>query len=253
MLGLKYFQPGWEWAVCGKHPSFADYIYHNLNPPLLKSVAGWIDHSAPLIHMDGNDDYQHFTYRFWVRGIKKGSLVCGIVKNSSDRSGRSYPLAMMGTGLANGWEKQWEFVFGVFDPIFRGLEAMTSSRFDTFQQFESRLGELQVSKNFWQEATAMMGRLNRAGNDTQLSTLPSLLKIQSLELLDKSELTLPLDGDIRHLARTWKSRWHKEIFKKPPPVPTAVFFGGSAEESVVRIFNRALDSNDFKTLFSKGE
>ena len=98
MLGSLIKGPTWCWAAVGKHPVAADYIRLGNSTSLLDAVADWVAKGYDeLLRMDGRSQDSH-SWRFWLRGVKKDTLICGLCRDSSDRIGRPYPLMIMGEG-----------------------------------------------------------------------------------------------------------------------------------------------------------
>ena len=89
MLGINTHNSEWQWSVYGKHPSFNDYVDYQTNNTLLHDLSMWVESGNKLLDVKNNLIY---SYRFWIKGIKKNDIICGIIKNSSDSIGRHYPL-----------------------------------------------------------------------------------------------------------------------------------------------------------------
>ena len=158
MLGLGRTPP-WQWSAAGKHPAFSDFLLHNLEGPMVKALASWADRGMALRSQDQPSN-RFFSYRFWTRGGKKNTLVCGIVRNSSDALGRPYPLLLMGSGTVRGWEKKWATTFQAFDPMLREFEQMALRRFDTFKTFEKQLQAIPFNPVGLADALALASETN---------------------------------------------------------------------------------------------
>ncbi len=110
MLGIGKQKTGLEVSAYGKHPAFDDYFSVNMNTPLANALSAWIENG---IKSNGTADKNKVirSFRFWVLGIKKEELVLGIVRDSSDRLGRSYPLLIIGSTRMKNRDNQWPSIF----------------------------------------------------------------------------------------------------------------------------------------------
>ena len=125
----------WNWAACGKHPVGRDYFSVGLNDPILKAFSDWIDSGYQRLNPEHGSASVFYSWRFWAKGLKKGSLVCGVGRDSSDNIGRPYPFLIMGTGPLKGWEENWDVLPDVFGETWRQMEYMSAKRFSDFEQF----------------------------------------------------------------------------------------------------------------------
>lgn len=249
MLGLKSASVNWQWGIYGKHPAFQDYLYHNVVTPVFRELTGWIDTGMHLMD-NGTRDYSHFSYRFWVRGIKRGDLVCGILRTSSDSSGRSYPLAVMGAGRMDGWEKRWDRIFLGFDPVLRSLEEITALKFNTFNELENKLNGLFSSRNRYDHVAAhMAGKTFSNGNDL-LRNLSKVLIDQAFGLAEQDRVSVPF-GQREDGTFPSGSTRPNGLFRRSPPLPLAVFWGGSTTaQTFLKLFKKPLSATDFRGLFT---
>ncbi len=225
MLGLGRKNTPWQWSVTGKHPAFGDYLHHNLDSPMVKAFSAWVERGMALgKNRKAHDRY--YSYRFWTRGGKKHSLVCGIVRDSSDTLGRSYPLVVMGSGTIHGWEKRWDTVFQAFDPVLREFEAIASKRFDAFKSLEARLKRISFRPSDFDAPRS------RPGTNSDL--------FLCLDLSCRDRCTIALGPGPPRPARRFEAR----------PVPVAAFMGGAPEAPVLTVYARPLVPGDFRELFN---
>lgn len=249
MLGLRLMQRQWEWGIYGKHPSFGDYISHNLGVSLFDALSNWIDIGTHLVcHEPGS--YSHYGYRFWIRGVNRGTLVCGILKSSSDSSGRSYPLTIMGTGAVKGWEKNWDLVFRKLDPVLRGMEELSSQRFTTIREMEEKLEYLRCTQSLWDDGPSVPDGAARTQTEDIFSRLSGLLKAHAGDLTEQDHVAVSVDDQSGTLPGTLKYRRGTSFFKRSSPMPLSVFWGGSTDKTVIRMFRKPLGAADFKRMFT---
>ncbi len=179
MLGINTNNREWQWSVYGKHPSFNDYLDYQTNNTLLHALSMWVESGSKLLDVKDNLIY---SYRFWIKGIKKNDLICGIIKNSSDSIGRHYPLFITGHGTILGWAKDWEIVFQVFDSILRIFENLSAKRFKSFNDFKLHLGNTRFNPLQWDNTKSIMANPNEL--DT-LEILPGYYEINRVKNSNK--------------------------------------------------------------------
>jgi len=141
MLGIGRQKLNFELSAHGKHPAFSDYFSLNTDFPLVNALLGWVEKGVKF-KTDTKENRMSHSFRFWVRGIKKGELVLGIIRDSSDRLGRPYPLLIMGSGFVKDWEKRWQYIFNSFETVFRAFEDSVASRYESFKEFETKLARI---------------------------------------------------------------------------------------------------------------
>ena len=224
MLGLGYKNIPWQWSAAGKHPAFGDFINLNITSPVVKALSAWTERGMASNNQKVSNN-RFFSYRFWTQGGKKHSLVCGIIKTSSDSQGRSYPLVIMGNGNLRNWEKQWKHIFQVFDPMFREFEEIAMRRFDSFKTFEERLDKITFSPG---EISAP--KPLTFDNDEFLTP----------DFFNKDRYTISLDKQNILFQHDFKGY----------ALPVAAFMGGSPESPMLTIYTRPLAPNDFNDLFN---
>ncbi len=243
MLGLGVPGTVFELAAHGKHPAFDDYFSLNTDSPLAKALSAWIEQGAKL---NGNSDGNRLirSFRFWVRGIKKGELVLGILRDSSDRMGRFYPLLLLAKGIVKDWEDHWNDIFNRFDSLFRTLEEITASRYGNFKEFEIKLRQARFPEN-----SDPPGPGEKMGQEPGL---PEKMKAWFEKDGKNGVICLSIAGLLKRvdsLSDRPEQAWYR-LFKKKPRVPGAVFQGGLPENPILTIYARPLKPEDFFELFN---
>ncbi|WP_083456635.1 type VI secretion system-associated protein TagF [Desulfosarcina cetonica] len=108
MLGRLIGRQRWSWAAFGKHPATKDYFQIQVATPLAHAFSRWVE--AGFGRMDENDRrHRVCSWRFWSRGLKKGSMVGGLGRSSADGIGRPYPLVLLGEGTSGAGRKSGTF------------------------------------------------------------------------------------------------------------------------------------------------
>ncbi len=234
MLGIGKQKTCIEVSAYGKHPAFDDYFSVNMNTPLANALSAWVESG---MKSGGTADKNKVirSFRFWVLGIKKEELILGIVRDSSDRLGRIYPLLIIGRTRMKNRDKQWPGIFSDFEPVFRAFEEMTTSRYVAFKEFEASLLNVQAEPNF-------------ETSDTNLSnSLTAWFKQEK----ENSALALPVSELLDKFGSHPHAPPKKGIFKTDPPPPGAVFLGGLPDNPMVNLYNRPLGTRDFHNLFNQ--
>jgi type VI secretion system protein VasJ len=235
MLGIGKQKTRLEVSAYGKHPAFDDYLSVNMNTPLANALSAWIENG---IKSDGTADKSKriHSFRFWVLGIKKEELVLGIVRDSSDRLGRAYPLLIIGRTRMKNRDKQWPAIFSGFGPVFRAFEEMTTARYGAFKEFEASLLNVQFSQPNFEKS------------DTNFSnSLTAWFKKEK----ERRSLALPVSDLLDKFVSHPHDPQRRGIFQPNPPLPGAVFLGGLPDNPMVNMYNRPLATRDFHTLFNQ--
>ncbi len=233
MLGIgKQKKAGIEVSAYGKHPAFDDYFSVNMAPPLAKALSAWIEGGIKSGGTAEKSKTIH-SFRFWILGIKKEELVLGIVRDSSDRLGRTYPLLIIGRTRMKNRDKKWPAIFNDFEPVFRSFEEMTTARYETFKEFEANLLNVQFFESKYEKS------------DTAFSNcLVAWFKVE----IGGNSLALPVSELMAKFASHTPQK--RGISKTNPPLPGAVFLGGLPDNPMVNMYNRPLRARDFHRLFN---
>src|SRR5512145_774650 len=99
----------WMWAAYGKHPAIKDYFRVGQDFPLLRVFVSWVENGYKQFTPERDTAMQN-SWHFWARGAASDSIVCGLVKDSSDGIGRNYPLLIIGTGPLREWAENWDLL-----------------------------------------------------------------------------------------------------------------------------------------------
>lgn len=237
----------------GKHPAATDYFQLGINAPLVAAFRGWIENGYRMLLSKKRTRPTFCSWRFWAKGLQKGYIACGVGRDSSDSSGRPYPLMIVGIGTLSGWEENWDLLPLVFAETWRQIEYITSGHFADLRQLETDIGRIKLPPREW---TAVAdGRLK--GNDQDNAAEENMMSQQRREiernvgaLLATKELFVPIDADQGYDSLTMACDWLCFLKSHVDIVPNAVFLGGVPERSYLAMFNRSLNSGDFVRLWS---
>ncbi len=236
MLGIDRRRLKLDIAACGKHPAFSDYIRVNTDLPLVNALASWVDAGMRSGGVDSKKNRGIHSFRFWTMGAHKQSLIVGIIKDSSDSLGRTYPLLIMGQAHMKDKNRFWHTVFDRFGQVFRAFEEMTAARYDRFNEFEKALSdvrfpELDIDSFF------------------EPPIFSNCLANWSVSSRLDENLILPMPVFLENYqSLTNNSSEHKMGSTGIEP-PKAVFIGGLPEKPIIAIYQRPLRTGDFCRLF----
>ncbi len=252
MLGKVKPKAGWIWYADGKHPAAKDFLKIGPREPLLQAVIGWAAAGFQQMSAGGKPAFANNSWRFWTGGNRRSHIICGVMRDSCDSFGRSFPLTVLGTGPLKGWEAHWELLPLVLDKTWQQIEYLATKRKLDFNQLENEVHMLPVPTNNGFElnpagglpgnAAAAFGMSPERDRAKVLPATPGgtdpLLEIIPLTNVSQADPPAQIAG----LQAVLK--------KRLPRAPNAVFMGGIPEKSCLILFKRPLRPNDFHLLWS---
>jgi type VI secretion system protein ImpM len=253
MLGIDKQKDFWCWAACGKHPVARDYFRINLTTSLLSAFESWFEKGYQVLNKDGKTARSIYSWRFWGKGIKKGNLICAVGKDSSDSMDRRYPLLIMGDGVLDGWENNWDLLHHVFEKTWYQMEYISSKRFDDLKRMETEIHAINDPTHKWMEL--------KTHNENQDKTLSwvhdGAISIDHEDVMKKAkllsqklEVLIPLDEQVQTDPFETAGKWCTLLKNHLSGTPNAIFMGGVPERNFLVIYNRSLNANDFVRLWS---
>lgn len=246
MLGSVESANSWHWAAWGKHPVAKDYFSLGLNSPLIKAFCDWIEKGYQTLGSRRRPSSKLCSWRFWAKGPKKESLVCGVGRDSSDSLGRPYPLLIVGTGPLEGWEDQWDLLPFACEKTWSQIEYLSTKRFIDVKELEDAIGIVRPPYPHWSEFVFQRERSQRAS-----PCASGDLENRAISLSRKPEFFIRLEGGASNDPFTLTGLWHLLLKSPSGGVPNAVFMGGTPHESYLVVFKRPLVPADFVRLWSE--
>jgi len=253
MLGLGKPKNKWHWAAVGKHPVARDYFRLSLNTSILVAFENWIEKGYQVFCSSNISNRSMYSWRFWAKGIKKGNLICGVAKESSDSLGRPYPFLIMGDGMLDGWEEHWDLLPHAFEKTWDQIEYISSRRFDNLKGLENEVYAIKNPKHDWLELKSQnrnQGKLQSLSNALTISNHNDEIREKADCLAKTKECLVPLDIQTDEDPLDIASHWNSLLKVHTSDVPNAVFLGGVPEKRFLAVFNRPLNSKDFVRLWS---
>jgi type VI secretion system protein VasJ len=243
----------WRWAAFGKHPAATDYFRLGESTPFLEGLFSWVEEGYQLLTARENGDPDYCSWRFWARDSGKETMVCGVVRVSSDSFGRTYPLVITGTGQLKGWQENWDLLPFAGEKSWRQIEYLASNLFPDLKKLEEEISTVRPPVADWRDFAAKRKGLNELGSpaDPYASFLDfGELKSLTAANADKGEVFVSLDRGPCNDKIMRVSLWHLLFKESSAAVPNTVFMGGTLDKGYLAFFRRSLKSLDFMRLWS---
>ena len=242
MLGLIKPNPSWSWAAYGKHPAAKDFFRVGQDFPVIRSFSNWVEEGFNNLVPNGKNNLNPISWRFWAKGAMKETLICGLLKDSSDSIGRVYPLLIIGSGMLKNWEEQWEILPFACEKTWNQIEYISAHRYSDLKKLESEILGIRPPFSGWSEL--------KAKRDEVISNNPENFPDTEVSLSGESESFIPLDQKDCHDQGTLIGRWHHLFMSQDKTVPNVTFMGGTFEKGFLVFFKRPLATADFIRLWT---
>lgn len=253
MLGSVKKKPGWHWAAFGKHPAARDYFLVGRESPLINAFSGWIQAGYQYLIDQYGRCPEYYSYRFWAKGIQKNHILVGLLKGSSDRIGRCYPLMIAGTGELKGWEKVWDLAPFAFESFWSRLEYISTRPFREVESIKDSLDQLSPVLPRWKDFEAEREGLRQrrewvVGGQGRFSPELRRMAETAQKMANQEEVAFLLEQGYfeDHLSRV--GYWHYALKEWRKTVPNAVFVGGVSGNPKMAVYSRPLVPGDFEQL-----
>jgi type VI secretion system protein VasJ len=261
----------WQWAAYGKHPVANDYLSLGKGLPLFQVFSDWVKNGYQGLALRRGSASPLYSWRFWIKGSKRDSLICGLVRDSSDKLGRPYPFLLMGLGPLPGWQDQWDLVPLTCERAWSQLEYTAIKAFKDLKQLEDEIPKIKAPLPQWtdflEERKSLMESVtaSRVPEPSAYQDWPQREGISDKPVLpwyfkefshmapnlsERAEAFFCFDGKLcpDHLALI--DVWHRFLKSQLSGLPNAVFIGGAADNLCSAVFRRPLLPADFVQLWS---
>jgi len=246
MLGAIGMNSSWHWAAYGKHPVAKDYFRLGDDFPLGKGLSDWVDRGYRALGSGKDAGRGPCSWRFWVKGGGKDTLLCGLVRDSSDSVGRPYPLLIMGTGPLKGWESEWDLLPFACERAWDQIEYLSSMVVTDFKKLEGEVYNLRPPESRWAEFASRRGEFR----EKVASDPGSAFERRMNDFSESTDGYICLDEGPFEDPFIRLNFWHFLLRAHLRAIPNAVFMGGTLEKSYLVLFRRALMPSDFTQLWS---
>jgi type VI secretion system ImpM family protein len=228
----------WDWFVWGKHPGVADFVCTGTQPPLFQKFTNWVDTGFSKVDAELKVKSRHCSWRFWSKGTGE-KVVCGLVRNSCDSYGRSYPLLYLGMGYLADWARNCSLLPFAFEPIWMQFEYVAAARYDSVKGLSDALQLIAPPEPFWrqyqQRIYSAPTLYTQASVDIRISASTRLCKIDC-----RASEELP--QDLCFCSNV--------VAVNENGTPTAVFIGELGTRIGVAMIDDLLKPSDFAWLWS---
>lgn len=219
----------------------------------MRSFSIWFEEGYNNLAPKGKDNLIANSWRFWTKGAMKETLICGLLKDSSDSIGRHYPLLIIGTGFLKEWEGQWDLLPFACEKTWNQIEYISGQKFNDLKKLETEIQNIRPPYSEWSELKAKREESMKCEcNSGHGSFSQNLweLKNRAVSLSGKSETYIPLDQKTCYDQSTLISYWHYLFISHDKTIPNAAFMGGTIGKVFLAFFKRPLATADFIQLWT---
>jgi len=256
VLGTVESLTQWHWIAYGKHPVAGDFFGLGQKAGILRAFADWMEKGYHTLAAKRPSPPSLFSWRFWAMGSGKETLVCGLVKDSTDRVGRPYPLLIVGTGPLKGWQDRWDLLPFACERSWNQIESLSMRTFQDLKELEEEIRKIRAPSPQWPEYDAVRKDLEQSGLNWESgvsSWEPHDFRTLEAGLREQKEIMVYLDEKSSHDQFTLSSLYHSTFKARLQVLPNAVFMGGTLETTYLAVFQRPLTSADFVKLWSPSQ
>lgn len=236
----------WRWAAFGKHPAVRDYFSVGPPDPLLTAFSKWVDDGYRGLNRETREGIS--AWRFWAKGPKKNTLVCGIARDSSDSLGRPYPLLVIGAGSLKKWEKKWERLPVACDPVWSQMEKLALAGVGKdVKWLDSQIRTIKPPEEISQSVRKAKA-LREAGSFSGMGA--GGIEVTLRKLSERNEVVVPLSGDSSEEPFEIACEWHRLLMQRLKTPPSSIFMGGPPETPQLVVFQSPLTAGNFILLWA---
>jgi type VI secretion system protein VasJ len=242
----------WNWHASGKHPIFKDFFKMGSEDPMLMAFADWAGGGfQQLVSGQGAAAVRgDYSWRFWSRSPKKGVLISGVGRDSSDSLGRPHPLVIVGSGPLEGWESNWDLLPFALDDIWSQFEYLACGRVKEFRQLEQGFSRIKQPSSDWLALAHQRTLAGTLNTSVYIAKDPQVIVNQVQQVLDTGTTVIPLYTEVNADSFLLAGYWSFALKAHLKNVPNAVFMGGIPEKSYLVLINRSLTTEDFLGLWN---
>ena len=246
----------WHWVICGKHPGLKDYFHLGPDLPMVAALADWIEKGYRGVAGAKTSPSSLLSWRFWAGGLDRETLLCGILRDSSDSVGRPYPLLVVGSGSLPDWGARWDLVPQACEQSWSQMESLSARIFRNLKQLEDELLRVREPQPLWTEFAQISAEVTAKGLSSGVTSgagCSDNIENQAVARARDNDILVALDATPTLDPFAIIHQWHVCLKKHHAEPPKAVFMGGNAGASRLAFFRRPLTTQDFTRLWSVRE
>ena len=186
--------------------------------------------------------------------MDRNTLLCGILRDSTDSVGRPYPLLVVGSGSLADWGAQ-------MGSRASGLRAILESDGVPFCTHISQFERTRGRPGAGESASSRLGPNSANTPPKRGRLIPLQVRVLALggrrtskagysAVAKESEIFVALDEAPSVDPFTLIRLWHASLKKHHAEPPKAVFMGGNTTATRLAFFRRPLTTQDFVRLWS---
>jgi type VI secretion system ImpM family protein len=242
MLGLGPSARTWCWRAAGKHPVAGDFVEVGQGTPLTDALADWMTRGYLALQRGGSLSPVPCSYRFWMQGGRKGRLICGLARDSSDRIGRPFPFMITGEGPLEGWEQRWVELPLLLDGCWRRLERIASQRYEHMHELAMDISGIGVPD----PENGATGRGETVADGNGSCKGPEGRQIRGCHII-------ALDDPAEPDPASAVVKKHRALAACGAAAPVAEFMGGTAHRTYLVLILQPLRAETFELLWGNRE
>ena len=248
--GLKK-RPRWYWHAGGKHIIVKDYFGLKSDLPLFSSLLNWMTkgYESCVRSFQKEEIQESRSFRFCARGAKPQEIVFGIILDSTDGVGRSFPLLIAGTGGLEDWRDHWDLLPYACEASWGQMDYLIARNFASLDQFNASIKGLSPPLEDWETLRLKRKQsLHNGGKEysTAISMALKMVKEKEFPVDNNRSFSISLGSSHFSISdlgtREKKMQVHLEA-------PQCFFAGGVQQEQKLSVFFRKVDTDDFKTIW----
>lgn len=253
MFGIIQNKKQWSWTAYGKHPSTKDYITIGREGAVFSALSNWIDSGFRSMNRDMVKG-RELSWRF-ITNTAGDNLVCGVLKNSRDSMGRTFPLLVMGSGYLKDWADYWNYIPFACEKVWTRAEHVGAENSCNIDELEDLVGQIGKPDENYDNYKDQMSRLKDMYTNASDPDFNQAFnnKLNNIDGILRNDCFLFNFGNIgmNSLMSLFSvTRLLNVVKNRTPRPPTMVFWGGGHDDSWICLLKRPLKLEDFQMIWT---
>lgn len=154
---------------------------------------------------------------------------------------------VLGTGVLEEWERNWECLPVFFEKLWESLEYLTTRRLNGLYDLEKTIISIKLPENNPERFAEIKDTLKRisleSADESNARQTPGALLKERMAIISMDE-----KGGSEYSFRAGK--WSSLSKTYAEEAPKAVFWGGTEKKHYLALFRRSINTEDFIRLWS---